>query len=248
MYPSVAKAFSPFSIKFEGYLPFMYLDIKGYVTTGMGNLVDPIGAALSLPWRRPDASLAAQGEISDAWHAVDAQRCCPKGQQQTSGLATKYGQAFGPITTIRLDKAGIDTLIQQRLATNEAFLRKKYPGYDHWPADAQMGIHSMSWAMGPGFNFPQFTKAVNQLRPDFAAAAIASHINEKGNPGIVPRNAANLQLFNNAEAVLKLHADPSKLFYPGPVVGTDYKKIGLIAAIAGTVIGGAILIWKKVAG
>jgi hypothetical protein len=49
MWPSVQAAFVPISSKLEGYLPWMYLDILGWVTTGMGNKVDPVSQALSLP-------------------------------------------------------------------------------------------------------------------------------------------------------------------------------------------------------
>ena len=56
---AVRAAVLEFTARFEGSLPFMYLDFhhKGdgtldpLVTTGRGNLIDPLGAALRLPWR-----------------------------------------------------------------------------------------------------------------------------------------------------------------------------------------------------
>ena len=42
MRPSVFAAFPGFITRFEGRLPFMYLDTKGLVTTGVGNLIDPL--------------------------------------------------------------------------------------------------------------------------------------------------------------------------------------------------------------
>jgi peptidoglycan hydrolase-like protein with peptidoglycan-binding domain len=208
MHASVLKAFEPFSTKFEGFLPYMYLDIKGLVTTGMGNLIDPIGPALGLPWRRSDGSLASQDEIRAAWNAVKAR----------IDLAPKFGQAFAGVTTLRLDNEGIEQLIARKLKENEGYLRTKFPGYDTWPADAQLGLHSMAWAMGPGFKFPAFEAAVNRDPPDFHAAAVASHINEAGNPGLTPRNKANFELFTNAAHVLEKGADPSTLYWPGDVI------------------------------
>ncbi len=184
MKPSVASAFRDFSTKFEGYLPYMYLDIKGLVTTGMGNLIDPIGAALELPWKRPDGSLATQSEIRAAWNLVKSR----------TDLAPKYGTAFAGLTTLRLDKAGIEQLIARKLRENEAYLRHRFSDYEHWPADAQLGLHSMAWAMGPGFHFPDFNAAVNRLRPDFDAAARASHMNAQGNPGSLQSCAQQRQL------------------------------------------------------
>lgn len=65
MYQSVRDYFNTFQTKFEGYLPFMYLDVKNLVTTGMGNLIDPIGAASSLPWvHKSDGSPASPEEIA----------------------------------------------------------------------------------------------------------------------------------------------------------------------------------------
>jgi GH24 family phage-related lysozyme (muramidase) len=207
MRDSVSSAFKSFNTKFEGYLTFMYADVKNLVTTGMGNLIDPIGAALSLPWVNSDGSPASQQQISDAWNAVKAR----------SDLTQKGGKAYKSITTIRLTDEGIDQLIQRRLKSNESTLRSNYPGYDSWPADAQMAVLSMAWAMGPAFKFGTFKKQVNGDPPDFAAAATSSHMNDAGNPGLVPRNAANKKLFENAAAVLKNKADPDKLYYPGDV-------------------------------
>jgi hypothetical protein len=100
-----------------------------------------------------------------------------------------------------------------KLAANETYLRQRYPAYDDWPADAQLGLLSMSWAMGPGFKFPAFDAAVTDL--DFARAATVCSINSTNNPGVVPRNAANKQLFGNAAAVGAWALDPDVLWYPG---------------------------------
>jgi GH24 family phage-related lysozyme (muramidase) len=234
MKPSALAAFRDFSTKFEGYLPYMYLDIKGLVTTGMGNLIDPIGAALELPWRRPDGSLATESEVRAAWNLVKAR----------IDLAPKYGTAFAGLTTLRLDKAGIEQLIARKLRENEAYLRRRFPDYERWPADAQLGLHSMAWAMGPGFHFPDFDAAVNRPRPDFDAAARASHMDASGNPGLVPRNSANFQLFTNAARVLERGADPETLYWPGSLLAEVRSAVhgwGPLVAL-GLALGGAATI------
>ena len=51
MFPAVQSGFPAFSAKFEGRVSYMYLDVKGLVTVGVGNLVDPVSVAQALPFR-----------------------------------------------------------------------------------------------------------------------------------------------------------------------------------------------------
>ena len=50
MHPSVKSVFPSFSTKLEGRVPWMYCDVLGLVTIGIGNLIDPEEAALHLPF------------------------------------------------------------------------------------------------------------------------------------------------------------------------------------------------------
>jgi GH24 family phage-related lysozyme (muramidase) len=218
MYPSVQAAWLKFNDRLEGHLPFMYLDILGYVTCGMGNLVDPLPMALSLPWLNADGSAADEAIITAAWHAVDACRSDPKGKRQTSGLATKYGQAFGGVTTIRLNEDGIQALIDSQVAANELELRKHFTAYDTMPADGQMAINSMAWAMGAGFpsTFKTFTAAVNAGDWDTAIA----NADFRG-AGVATRIAANKVMLANARDVAAGGLDASVLHYPAAGVTSD---------------------------
>lgn len=194
MYPSVLAAYRAFSTTFEGMVSWMYTDVKNLVTTGMGNLIDPISSATSLTWQHgANGPVASADEVAQAWQAV-----------KSSGLAGIGGGSsrFQELSDLRLSDASIDSLIASKLASNESILRTRFPGYDAWPADAQLGLLSMAWAMGPAFHFPKFMAAVNQVRPDFRTAATESHMNDVGNPGLTPRNAANYQLFTNAADAL----------------------------------------------
>src|SRR5258708_33388167 len=143
MKASVLSAFKSFSTKFEGALDYMYTDVKGLVTTGIGNLIDPMAAALVLPWKRSDGGSASQDEISTEWQRVkDA-------WPDVQSVATRS------ITTLHLDPKDIDWIVSSKAAQNEDTLRKRYPDYDNWPADAQLGLLSMALAMGPAINFPR---------------------------------------------------------------------------------------------
>jgi GH24 family phage-related lysozyme (muramidase) len=201
MRDSVAAEVTKFQTRFEGALNFMYSDVKGLVTTGVGNLIDPIGAALGLPWKQnSDNSLASQQQIADEWNNVKSR----------TDLDPKGGGAFRSITTLHLDQADIDALVNHQASSNEALLREAFPDWDNMPADGQLGILSMAWMMGAGFPrmFPKFTAAVNAK--DWATAAAQSTV--AGN--YASRNAANKLLFQNADKVQRGNGDFETLFWP----------------------------------
>jgi GH24 family phage-related lysozyme (muramidase) len=210
MHPSVRSAFQNFTQQFEGAIPFMYLDVKGLVTTGIGNLIDPIGAALDLPWRNKKTKAAAsRAEIETEWKMV-------KGRTDLEHTLARKGGTWDKITTLELSDESIATLVDGKLSSNEATLKKYFPDFDKWPADAQLGVLSMAWALGPAFpaTWPKFKAAA--LAQDWNKAAANSHISEAGNPGVAPRNRADKVLFENAAVV---QGDPddytsSVLYYP----------------------------------
>lgn len=186
----------------------MYLDVKGLVTTGIGNLIDSVGAAQALPWRHgANGPLASASEVADAWNNLKS--------HQELKLLGGGNKAFQNLNDLRLDADGIKQVVLNKLDANEVILRTRFPGFDAWPADAQLGLLSMAWAMGPNFKFPKFEAAVNQLAPDFKAAAALSHMNAAGNPGLVPRNTANEALFNSAGDVVAQGLDFTQVQWSG---------------------------------
>lgn len=198
MRAAVRGAFPAFTSRFEGRLPFMYLDVLGLVTTGVGNLIDPMAAALALPWlHKLDATPATRPEVVAEWNIV-------KNAQPMRKLG---GGAFARLTTLMLSDAAIDELVQGRLALNESQVRVGYSDWDTFPADAQMAMLSMCWAMGagriipgPAFQYPQFRAAV--LNGDWARASDQCKMGEAGNPGLVPRNVTNRKLFLAAASTI----------------------------------------------
>lgn len=185
MRPSVTAAFPGLTRSLEGDLPFLYLDVKCLVTTGLGCLVDPVSLATPLDWQRPDGTYASVDEIEAAWLAVKSRR----------DLALHGGGAFASVTTIRLSPPSIDHLACQRAADNEEILRGAFDGYDDLPANAQLGLLSMSWAAGPYTfrGFPRFDAALRAR--DWATCSMECGMDATGNPGLVPRNRVNARLF-----------------------------------------------------
>jgi GH24 family phage-related lysozyme (muramidase) len=207
MYDSVRTSYISFTTRFEGSIPYMYLDIKGLVTIGIGNLIDPIGSALTLPFvRKSDGSSASQAEITAEWNKVKA----------ATNLAQQGAKAAAAVTTLMLTPGSITALVLAKLDSNVATLKRTtaFAAFESWPADAQLGLLSMAWALGPSFaaGWPTFTAAVG--RGDWPGAAANCQISTAGNPGVAPRNAADVQLFTNAAAVKTAGSDPSVLWYP----------------------------------
>jgi len=186
MRQSVFLAFPEFTTRFEGRVNHMYLDVKGLVTIGLGCLIDPEDLARTLPFvgkstgKRVDPAV-----ISCEWRNV----------KSDVSLARLGHTAAAHVTTLRIEDSAVDELARQRLKSTEDYLKKTLRDFEDWPADAQLATLSMAWAMGAGFtkSFPSWTKAA--LKHDWATCAKQCLMRTAGNPGLVPRNKANVALF-----------------------------------------------------
>ena len=112
MQSAVRSAWRRFNEPLEGLTDWMYLDIKGLVTTGMGNLIDPIEAALRLTWRGADGSTAAPDVVRHEWSRI-----------KTNLALASWVRQLRRVATLHLDAADIDTLILDKLDHDEAILR-----------------------------------------------------------------------------------------------------------------------------
>ena len=181
----------------------MYLDVRGLVTTAIGYLCDPIELALPLPWQSADGSQADQNAIGAAWQLV----------KSNLSLAHEGAYAAMLTTSLRLSDKDIQTLTLSTLDRYEAILMgySAFSGLDNWPADAQLGLLSMAWAMGPGLGrkFPHFSSACSAA--DWNAAAAQCWINAPGDAAVARRNQANQTAFKNAAKVTAAGGDYSAL-------------------------------------
>jgi GH24 family phage-related lysozyme (muramidase) len=207
MYDSVRQNFMAFSTQFEGRVPYMYVDVKDFVTIGVGNLIDPIGLALSLPFvfKSDPSTSASQDDITADWNAVKAD----------PALAQKGHLACDPITKLMLTDDAINSLVLSKADQFESTLKQtgEFSTSDTWPADAQLGLLSMAWAMGPAFGsgWPTFRAACSSQ--DWSTAAANCHMDETANPGLSPRNAADRVLFLDAGRAASQGSDFTVLQY-----------------------------------
>lgn len=187
MKPAVASVFPSFTERYEGHVSWPYLDVKGLVTVARGNLIDPVSLALPLPWNIGGYA-ATRSEVEQAWGAV-------KAQQQWAKIGGG-SERWAELTAIRLTDEAIDALTSSKNAQNEQQIAARFPDWESLPADAQLATLSMAWACGAygvDFEFPKFDAAL--LAGDFVLCAAECHIDDVGNPGLVPRNLANKSLF-----------------------------------------------------
>jgi hypothetical protein len=205
---SVLDVWHSFSEPLEGRVPHMYLDVLGKVTCAVGILIDTVETAAALPWKQKDGRPATRQEIAEAWQRLKARQ----------DLAHRSAAQALSVTGLVLSDEDIDAVVAVKLAENAEFVQKHhFPELATFPADAQLGLMSMAWAMGPGFpaKFPHFSRAV--LGGNWAGAQADCTIREEGNPGLVPRNRANRICFANAEIATRLRLARSKLGWPNVI-------------------------------
>ncbi len=232
----IKDTFFDFTAQREGFTPFMYCDTLNLVTTGVGNLIDngarngfdispnAMAPAMKLPWKfkgpgwtskNPVAAGAASSdEIREAWIRTKLRQRDDAAFIAAGGIA-QGGFKYAGFTPLTLDLQGLKDLFNTTLANFDRTLASRYPNYPTAPADAQLAILSMAWAMGPAFNFPQFKAAFDA--EDFRKAGELSFF--KGGGGTLEnragRNKDNVIMFNNAADVVKAGVDRDRLFFPG---------------------------------
>ncbi|WP_431968647.1 hypothetical protein [Nocardia sp. bgisy134] len=231
MKAAVRRVWLAFNVPLEGRVPWMYLDSEGFVSTGVGNKLDDTArvraaptpaertasliAARRLPWRRPDGSAATGAEVNAAWDAV----------KNRMDLVAGGNRAFADVSLLRLTDEDIDRTVYGRLDELETLLRGRmvrhgsgavvmpFAAFDSWPADAQLGMLSMCWAMGPRFSFPAFQDAA--FARDWLRCAAACRVNPEIGT-VIRRNDRDQELFRNAFRVEEEQLDPEVLLFRLP--------------------------------
>lgn len=136
-----ARDYLPDLIRFEGAVPWQYLDTAGLVTVGIGNLLKTPEAATALPFLNQAANrLATPQEIERRWRAV--------GAMEPSKPAGYYRMRS---PEIELDMTAVENLAIARLETEFLpALRRRFAGFDGFPDPAQAAILDMAFNLGMG--------------------------------------------------------------------------------------------------
>jgi GH24 family phage-related lysozyme (muramidase) len=170
--------------RWEGCCSHMYVDTRGFVTTGIGNMLPNAEAAIALPWRHERTGLlATAAEIRAAFDHVHA--------QESGHGSNWYKQA----SDLVLPPNVTNDLAIRRLE-NEFLpgLNRLFPGFDSYPPPAQSALVDMAYNLGLG-KLGKFERLIGACaRGDFRAAADHCHRRSSRET----RNTATRNLFLEA--------------------------------------------------
>jgi GH24 family phage-related lysozyme (muramidase) len=152
-------------LRWEGKVAYMYLDSRGFVTVGVGNLVSSVDQAKKLPFVNPETGkTATPKEIETAFTAVS--------KMAKNRLAAHYKQN----PSIELKDETIKQMAIKRL--KEEFvpgLRKIFNGFDGYPDSAKQALVDMAYNLGIA-GLKKFKKLVAAAeKMDWQEAANESH-------------------------------------------------------------------------
>jgi GH24 family phage-related lysozyme (muramidase) len=160
----------------EGEHPFMYVDTRGYVTTGIGHLLKTPEAALKLPWQHiKTGQPATPAEVRSTFERV---------RQAAVQYKQDHPNAKGipPGACERLSDLVLPEGLAARLATHRLkteflpHVRELFSGFDRYPLPAQLAIVDMAYNLGVAKlkrDFPAFVAACRA--GNFVDAAKESH-------------------------------------------------------------------------
>lgn len=146
--------FEKHAINFEGFAPYMYLDVKGNVTVGIGHLIPDAEAATRLKFHHR----TKKGKV-DAVHKRNAYL-----KVLNSGITNGSPEAFRDVTHIDLDPEVIGDIFKNDVNdfVYELIHTKGFTEFETYPGPAQRGVLDLAF----NFGMPQFVS----LYENFQAA------------------------------------------------------------------------------
>jgi len=138
-----ADDYYPIAQRFEGEIPWLYLDTAGLVTVGIGRMIpdpDAMAAVDMVDGAGAPAGDAAKRAAYAAVHAAQDR----KGQ---------VAGAFKDLTPLRLTQAGSRALFDASFATlfgeAKTIFKDVAGGFGAWPQDVQLATFDMAYNLGP---------------------------------------------------------------------------------------------------
>lgn len=184
MSPELLAAATAYFRSHEGVVDHLYLCVHGKPTAGVGHMFPTAKAARAAGWHR-NGVYVSWSEIDAEWARVNRM---PFGVQFPAS-------SFARATSIRLSQQAIDNLLRSDLEAFERALVAMFPGWDHYPMPAQLGLLDLVFSLGPtGFRtgYPRCFAATQH--GDWATCAL-----ECKRGGVAPRRDAALKaLFESA--------------------------------------------------
>jgi len=171
---------------FEGTVPWMYLDTRGLVTVGVGEMLANAARAQSLGFVDSSGQPSTQDVI-----LAEFNRVCALAPAKVAGF---YRSSTSPV----LPQSAIDTLLMNHVSFFDGQLGARFPAYTNFPDLAKLGLLDMIYNLGvTGLfrGFPHFMASVDAQ--DWLSASNQCH---RVGPGDA-RNDWTKQQFLAAAAV-----------------------------------------------
>lgn len=123
--------------QFEGKVPWMYLDTRGFVTAAVGQLLATAADACQLPFQNK-VGQASLDEIIADWKRVKA-------------MAPAHSPSFYHCdSSLTLSGEAIDALLRSRVMGFDKQLDGVFPQYDSFPHEIKLALLDMIFNLGMG--------------------------------------------------------------------------------------------------
>lgn len=185
---------------FEAFVEHMYLDTKGKVTVGYGNMLATASAATKVPFEKENGKPPTAQEVEAEWTLIASKE---------AGKKASYYKQF---TKLVVGEAEARVDLKAKLESAAADLKKRFADLDTYPEDAQDALLDMMYNIG----LTKFTEA--KWPKLFAAVTAKNWANAAANcnrPDVQQaRNDAIAALFKSAggsEAFMVASVGPASL-------------------------------------
>lgn len=133
---------------FEGVIQYMYLDVGGNVTVGLGHLLASADKAKGLPFLdRNTKVISHKKHVENAFNLV-----------KNSGFAGAPASKFKNLTHMDLSRTAIEQLFDADVDEFVKQLGFFFKGYETYPAKVQLAMLDMAYTMGTKNFFDIFKK------------------------------------------------------------------------------------------
>jgi GH24 family phage-related lysozyme (muramidase) len=146
---------------FEGIVPWMYLDTRGFVTVGVGEMLAAASRAQTLPFLDSNGNAVTADVILAEFNRVVG---LPPAQS-----AGTYRASASPT----LSAASISSLLMAHVQYFDGLLSGKFANYAAFPEPAKLGLLDMIYNLGPQglfVGYPTFMGDVTNQNWNGAAA------------------------------------------------------------------------------
>ena len=129
----------------EGCCTWLYCDSRGYVTTGIGNLVADADACAALPWQHALANVGG----SPAPVTDEQKRTAYANVLNAFGPTKPSAMSYRSISDLRLTLDFVVGLVEQRLeAESIPGIQELCPSFDEFPLPARRALVDMAYNLG----------------------------------------------------------------------------------------------------